>query len=199
TRKQAEAPRRYSRLLDAAYGQLKRQNPRNLVVGGNTFTTGDIRPVRWIQNMKLPNGRPPRMDLFGHNPFSYRGPDLEKAPPGQEIVDFSELGRFSKKVDQYLARPRDKRHLRLYLSEWTIPTDAPDLEFNFYVTRPLQARWIRDGFKVARELNAYALGWIHLYDGVPRADGGPIIRGGLMTADGQKKPGYFAFKRAKGS
>jgi hypothetical protein len=195
TPRQKQGPRRYARLLDAAYGQLKAASTRNLVIGGNTYTTGDIRPVRWIQALKLPNGRPPRMDLYGHNPFSYRGPDLKKPQSDLEIIDFSDLERFSKKIDRYLGRPRNKR-LRLFLSEFTVPTDAPDKEFNFFVTRSLQAKWIRDGFKVARQVDAYALGWIHLYDDPPVAEG-PVVRGGLMTFDGQKKPGYFAFKNAK--
>jgi hypothetical protein len=193
TTAQKRGPHRYAQLLDATYGALKAVNPRNLVIGGNSYTTGDIRPVRWIQNLKLPNGRPPRMDLYGHNPFSYRGPDLKKPQSDLELVDFSDLGRFTKKVDQYLGRPRHKR-LRLFLSEFTVPTDAPDKEFNFFVTRALQAKWIRDGFKVAKSVNAYALGWIHLYDDPP-AGGAPVVRGGLLTSDGTKKPGYFAFKR----
>ena len=64
---------RYARLLDAAYGAIKRVNPRALVVGGNSFTTGDIGPRNWIRNLRLPSGRPPRMDLYGHNPFGVRG------------------------------------------------------------------------------------------------------------------------------
>jgi hypothetical protein len=34
--------RAYSRLLEAAYGRLKRANRRNLVIGGNTFTSGEV-------------------------------------------------------------------------------------------------------------------------------------------------------------
>jgi hypothetical protein len=189
------APHRYARLLDAAYGALKAVSPRNLVIGGNTYTTGDIPPVRWIQNLKLPNGRPARMDLYGHNPFSYRGPDLAKAQSGPDTVDFSDLGRFDRKVARYLGRPRHKR-IRLFLSEFTVPTDKPDAEFNFHVTRAVQAKWIDQGFKVARAVGAYGLGWIHLYDDEPDATGRrAVVQGGLIAADGQKKQGYAAFKR----
>src|SRR5262245_4809760 len=65
---------RYARLLDAAYGALKRIDRRNLVIGGNTYTVGTVTPQRWIRGLRLPNGKPPRMDLFGHNPFSARRP-----------------------------------------------------------------------------------------------------------------------------
>lgn len=196
TPKQAQAPHRYARILDAAYASLKKVNRRNLVIGGNTYTIGDIRPLRWVQNLKLPNGRPPRMDLYGHNPFSYRGPSLFKPPSGPETVDFSDIGRFSKVVDTYLGKPRGKK-IKIFMSEFTVPTDKPDAEFNFYVTRPLQARWIRNGFRIAHRLSdrIYGLGWIHLYDDPPDPAGKiAVVQGGLMTYDGQKKPGYFAFK-----
>ena len=43
--------------------------------------------------------------------------------------------------------------------------------------------------------NIAALGWIHLYDEPPPVGGTPVINGGLITHDGKKKPGYYAFKR----
>ena len=51
---------------------------------------------------RLPNGRPPRMDLYGHNPFSYRHPSLRNPPSSPDTVDFSDLGRFDKQVARYL-------------------------------------------------------------------------------------------------
>jgi hypothetical protein len=189
---QAAAPRRYARLLDAAYGALKRVRLTNLVIGGNTFTAGNIRPRRWVQNMKLRDGRPPRMDLYGHNPFSFRTPRLSNPPSAAENADMSDMGRFDRTVNEFLRRPGGKR-IRLFLSELAIPTDV-DSEFNFHVTRQLQARWIRNSFQIARRINAYGLGWIHLFDEPQRNDGNPVISSGLLTFDGQKKPGYFAFK-----
>ena len=47
---------------------------RNLVIGGNTFTVGTVSPLRWIQALRLPDGRPPRMDLYGPQP-------VLRAPP----------------------------------------------------------------------------------------------------------------------
>jgi hypothetical protein len=42
-------PRRYAILLDAAYGALKSVSPENIVIGGDTFTGGDVRPQQFIQ------------------------------------------------------------------------------------------------------------------------------------------------------
>ena len=192
TRAQAQVPKRYARLLDAAYGQLKAQRRSNLVVGGNTYLTGEIRSADWVRNMKLSNGRPPRMDLYGHNPFSFRNPNLRNKPSTQGLVDFSDLGRFDRQIQRYLGRPRHKR-IRLFLSEFTIPT-GPDSEFNFHVTRKTQAKWITNAFKVARKLKADTLGWIHLRDDPP-IRGHTSVQGGLLTHDGKRKPGFYAFLR----
>lgn len=189
---QKRAPRRYARLLDKAYGQLKAERRSNLVIGGNTYVTGEVRPPDWIRSMRLPNGRPPRMDLYGHNPFSFRNPDLRNPPSEQDLVDFSDLGRFDKQIQRYLGRPRHKR-IRLFLSEFTIPT-ARDSEFNFHVSRRTQAKWITNAFKVARKVDAVALGWIHLYD-EPPVPGHTSVNGGLVTHDGRRKPGFYAFMR----
>jgi hypothetical protein len=187
---QARAPRRYARLLDAAYGQLKAERRSNLVIGGNTYTTGEIRPADWARNMRLGDGRPARLDLYGHNPFSFRTPSLRN--PRSESVDLSDLGWFAKLVQRDLGRPRHKR-VRLFLSEFTMPT-APDSEFNLYVTPATQARWITYAFRIARRLKLDGLGWIHLRDEPPRA-GRSVVSSGLLTHDGKPKPGFYAFMR----
>jgi hypothetical protein len=188
TTREAAAPRRYARILDAAYGALKGVSRRNLIIGGNTYTTGGIRTGQWIKYMRLPGGKLPRLDLYGHNPFSSRKPNLANPPGVQATVDFSDLGRLGATVDRNLARSRG-RHIPLFLSEWTIPT-GPDNEFNFYTDLSTQASWIRAAFRIVRAWpRIYALGWIHLYDDPPSGS-----MGGLLDAQGQKKPGYDAFQ-----
>jgi hypothetical protein len=184
---QAAAPHRYARMLDAAYAALKRVSSKNLVIGGMTYTTGDISTQQWIENMRLPNGKPPRLDLYGHNPFSFRVPNLANPASPNQNVDFSDLARLAKLVDRNLGR-KGNRHPRLFLSEWTIPTFV-DQEFNFFATPAVQAQWITDGLAIARRWSRiYAVGWIHLYDDPP------VTGGGLLMADGTKKPGYYAWK-----
>jgi hypothetical protein len=188
TSRQAAAPRRYARILDAAYGALKGVSRANTVVGGDTYTTGDIHTGQWLRYMRLPNGKPPRLDLYGHNPFSFRRPNLRNPPFADGAIDFSDLGRLGTLVDRNLGRP-GMRRLRLFLSEWTIPTSAPDNEFNFYTDLSTQADWIRAAFGIVRHWSRiYALGWIHLYDEPP------TTRGGLIDDQGRRKPGYAAFR-----
>jgi hypothetical protein len=181
------APHIYARLLDAAYGALKSVSRSNIVIGGMTYTTGDISTQQWIENLRLPDGKPPRLDMYGDDPFSFRAPNLANPPSPDQEIDFSDQGRLSKLVDRYLGRPGNPDP-KLFISEWTVPTKV-DLEFNFYVEPLVQAQWITDGLRVAGELpSIYAVGWIHLYDEPPQS------YGGLLETDGTRKPGYFAWK-----
>jgi hypothetical protein len=185
--RQQIAPHLYARMLDAAYGALKSLNRANLVIGGMTDSAASISTPQWIENMRLPSGRAPRLDLYGHNPFSIRAPNLLNPPSPEQQIDFSDLARLGRLVQSNLGRPANPKP-RLFLSEWTIPT-AIDREFNFHVDLQVQARWITAGLRLAQELTGvYAVGWIHLYDALPAS------AGGLIRADGRKKPGYFAWQ-----
>jgi len=185
--KQRIAPHLYAGILDAAYGALKSVSHSNLMIGGMTYSGGEISTQQWIENLRLPDGKPPRLDMYGHNPFSVRAPSLSNPPSRDQGVDFSDLGRLSKLVDRYLGRPGNPDP-KLFISEWTVPTKV-DQEFNFYVEPLLQAQWITDGLRIAEGLpSIYAVGWIHLYDEPPTS------YGGLLETDGAKKPGYAAWK-----
>jgi hypothetical protein len=183
-RLQQIAPHIYARMLDAAYGALKRANSRNIVIGGCTYTTGDIDTLQWIQNLRLPSGRAPRMDMYAHNPFSWRHPSFHAAPSPEGEMQFPDLPRLASVIDRYL-RPG----LPIFLSEWTIPTRI-DKEFGFYVDPPVAARWVRDGLRLARGWNRiFGLGWMHVYDSPP------LSYGGLIDEHGVHKPLFGAFAR----
>jgi hypothetical protein len=185
---QARGPHIYARLLDAAYHALKAVSRRNLVIGGMTFPGGEIRTQQWIENLVLPDGSRPHLDLYGHNPFSYRKPNLANGPSPSGQVDFSDLVRLAGWVDRYLGRGR---RIQLFLTEWTIPTSR-DREFPYYVDPQLQADWIDAAFSIVhRWPRIYALGWIHLYDDPP----GGNTNGGLLDYLGNPKPAFFAFQR----
>jgi hypothetical protein len=190
--RERQGPRLYARLVDAAYGRLKALSRRNIVIGGNTFTTGTVSPRSFIRALKLPNGRAPRMDLYGHNPFTARRPDLRKPSLGSGYADFSDLDDLSRWIDQSLRR--GKRHgPRLFLSEFFTPTDHANSEINLYVTPATQASWLRSALRISRTWRRiYALG-AFLYDDPPRPDGYEVNRG-LLRWDGRRKPAYDAFR-----
>jgi hypothetical protein len=194
TRAEGAGARRYARMLDAAYAALKSANHANIVIGGNSFLSGDIGPFSWIDNLKLPNGKPPRMDLYGHNPFGLRKPDLSLPLYGPGLADFSDLDELAKAVDKRLAKPRNKKRIRLFLSEYQLPTDHANYEFSFHLTREAQASFIKAALRITRHWSEiYSLGYHRLRDDPPRPDGLEVNRG-LIDATGVKKPGYFAFR-----
>ncbi len=189
-------PTHYARMLDAAYAGLKRVSRRNLVIGGNTFTVGTVSPKRWIEAVRLPNGKPPRMDLWGHNPFSARSPNLRRSPLGRGFADFSDLDELVRWLDRHqrAVRPSNRR-LRLFLAEFSLPTAHQNHEFNFYLTERTQALWLGRALRITRRFSRiYTLGYLSLYDDVARPDGDQVERG-LITQDGRRKPAFDVFLR----
>src|SRR3954453_24270279 len=86
-------------------------------IGGNTFTTGDVSVLNWIKNLKLPNGRPPRMDMYGHNPFNNRAPFFGALPLGHGFIDFPDLPILGHWIDTYLGRPRHHLGMKIFIAE----------------------------------------------------------------------------------
>lgn len=184
----------YARLVDATYGRLKAVNSANVVIGGNTTTTGTIDPFNWARFMRLANGKPPRMDLYAHNPFGARGPNLAKDQLVEGTADMSDLDVFWPWVKKYQRRAGRNADLGLFISEYTAPTDQLGFEFPYYVTRPLQARWLRAAWNIAKSEKFYGFGWIALHDTDRRQYNGGISGIGLIDVDGRKKPSYAVFK-----
>ena len=189
-------PRLYARMLDSAYVSLKRVSRRNLVIGGNTFTVGTVSPLRWIQALRLPNRKRPRMDLFGHNPFFARTPKLGQAPLGRGLSDFSDIDQFIGWLDRYWHGSKPgRRRLRVFISEISLPTGHANFEFNFFLSEGAQAGWLRRALKITRQLRrVYTFGYLGLYDDAIRADGLQVERG-LIERSGRRKPSFGVFKR----
>ncbi len=189
----------YGRILDAAYVRLKRVSRRNIVIGGNTHTGGAVSPVDFIKGLSLGPRDPPRMDLYGHNAFTNREPDLSGGHnPQSGYLDFSDLDTLAGLLDRRLSR-RGQRHLKIFISEFFVPTDHPNSEFNFYVTRETQARWLRSALRITRRWSRiYTLGWFKLYDDppcCPLGTHGDDVHRGLLDHRGRRKPSYGVYKR----
>lgn len=184
-------PRRYAVLLDAAYVALKSVSRNNLVIGGMTWTLGTVTPVDFVRFMRLPSGKPPRLDLYGHNPYSTRFPDIKQSTYYKGLIDISDVDT----LHRLLARAYPRRTPRLWLSEFSI-ADKKNRAFDFAVSRKEQAKWLTAAYKLARSQRYVAgLGWYTLAD-EPRTVKGAITNG-LLTATGARKPAFDAYRRAR--
>ena len=183
------APRNYAVMLDSAYEALKREGPSDQVIGGNTYTSAgsdNIRPYQWIEYMKLPDGSRPRMDMWGHNPWQDRRPDLTHPPSRNGTVSFSDLERLADALD---AAGFPGGPLKLYLAEWGVATGFEDEDLQQELDAEAADKWIRAAFEIAEWKRIYTLGWIHPTDTERNSTG-------LLTADGEEKTSYETYKRS---
>lgn len=192
-RGQRKGPRRYAELLDRTYAALKRAQRRNIVIGGMTLNGGTIPPPRFVQWMRLRDGRPPRMDLWGHNPFEARPPDLRDDPLGN-YRGFNDIDTLFAEIRAAYREGRRKVP-RLWLSEWTIVSDKPISLFSgYFVSRAEQARRVRRAYRIVQRTRYVAgLGWFTLLDEpwTPQS-----AAWGLMQYNGVRKPAYYAYMHA---
>jgi hypothetical protein len=203
-------PRIYAKLLDRAYVALKQASRANIVIGGMTLngggaiTTPDF--VKWLKVGKGKKARPPRMDLWGHNPFEGRLPNIKKKPIGKfrGLSDVDTLYREIQRAYGLRTRgggkkarvSRKVRVPRLWLSEWTVLSErSPNLFGGFHVTPAEQAAYIAAGYRMVSKLKyVKALGWYRLDDEPSNGQTGAAW--GLLTADGARKPSFDAYAAA---
>jgi hypothetical protein len=193
--------RKYARMLDAAYGALNQADPANIVIGGMTFFGGFTRPATWIRFLRLPNGKPPHMDWYGHNPFERRLPNIRKKPIGsyRGLSDVDTLWREVKRAYQRRTRSGRLRFVykrgrpkKLWLSEWSVQTDHDSYVFDYHVSRSRQVTYLNRAFALARRAPyVQGMGWYQLID-YPPAPRNPTW--GLMEYDGDRKPVFNAYK-----
>jgi hypothetical protein len=186
----ATGPRAYAALLDAAYAALKAQSTSNTVIGANTWTSGTVKPPDFLRHMRLPGGRPPRLDWFGHNPFPFRTPRLAERPLPGGFRDISDTDTLSDEVRRVYGR-----RVPLWLSEYTIQSDHGSAVFATFVSRAMQARYLTGGYGIADDLGSRVagIGWLALLDEPPAPDSANT---GLMTHALKRKPAFAAMRRA---
>jgi hypothetical protein len=198
-------PRTYAKLLDLAYGALKRASRKNVVIGGMTISGGGpvSTPsfVKWLRVGRGKKARPPRMDLWGHNPFDGRVPNVKKKPIGKfrGLSDVDTLHREIERAYGLRAKRKGKkaRVPKLWLSEWTVLSEpSPNLFGGFHVSPEQQAAYVTGAYRMVRKLKyVKALGWYRLED---QADTGTVgAAWGLMTTAGDWKPSFNAYAAAR--
>ncbi len=186
----ALGPRAYARLLDAAYGALKSASRQNIVIGGNTWTSGTVKPPDFLRWLRLPDGRRPRVDWWGHNPFPFRFPKLANPPLRGGFRDISDIDTLSAETRRTFGR-----RVPLWLSEYTIQSDRGSRVFATFVSRAGQARYLSAAFGIADDLGpaVAGIGWLTLLDEAPAPDSANF---GLLSFALERKPAFTAMALA---
>ena len=194
----ARAPRIYARLLDAAYGAMHAVRRNVIVVGGNVHPGGandheSTAPDTFLKYMVLPNGRRPRLDMFGINPYTERPLDMSLRHEPRR-VDFNDLDWLIRQLDRYYPRKR----LRLFIDEFGWNTEHEALGWLFVLSRKEQAARLTRAYRIAATMPRIStMCWFALYDAPPLFAGGAWHNwtSGLRTAKGARKPAWYAFAR----
>jgi hypothetical protein len=192
------APRLYAQLLDAAYRAMHAVRRDVVVVGGNVHNAGsngavNTAPDTFLRYMVLPNGRRPRMDMFGLTPYTERPLDISlNHVTGR--VDFNDLDWLTRTLDRYWPR----RRLQLFIEEFGWNTEHEATGWLYVVSREKQAAKLTQAFNIAakfRRINTMC--WFQLYDAPPSKSGDMWLNwtSGLRTFQGVRKPSWRAFSR----
>ena len=192
-RSKREGVELYARYVDAAYRRLKAESRRNIVIGGNTWAAGAVRPLHWIRALRLPSGKAPRMDMYGHNPGSERKPNIRLNPQARGTADFSDLDLLERTIDKNLGRRANGKRLGIFLSEWSLLTEHPIPGIDFFVTPAEQASWIKAGMRIVRRSKRVETLGIHRYNDEEHLPNRRHAHWGLVDENGNPKPSFQAF------
>ena len=195
---QRRGPRRYARILDAAYAALKRVSRRNLVIGGNTLTTGDVvaaqlhpRPCACRAAAARAWTSTATTRSRSASPRLCRTAARLSATPTSPTSTRSRAGSTAVMGTRPARAPAPALPVRA-----VDPADRPRqlrVQLLGHAARPRPAGW-RAALRITRRWRRiYTLGYLGLYDDPPRPDGREVNRG-LITFDGRKKPAFRAFR-----
>ena len=152
-------PRRYALLLNAGYHALKQVSPSNIVIGGNTWSFGDVEPADFVKWMRLPNGKPPPLDYYGHNPFGRRFPNLQEKPYFPGGRDINDIDTLEAQLAAHVPPARASCGCRSSRSPPTT-TASPSPSTS---RASGQARWLTAAFRLANSVDYVAgMGWFNL-------------------------------------
>ena len=157
-----------------------------------TFTVGQVSAPAFIRWMRLPNGAPPRLDYYGHNPYSTRFPKRPSEPTASGVRDINDIDTLHSELA--VAYRGHRAAPKLWLSESASPATAQS-RVRLLRYSSAQARWVTAAYKLADSVPYVAgLGWYELLD-EPTTIAGYLTEG-LMTAAGAPKPAFAAYLRA---
>ena len=182
----AFAARTYLEMLKVFYASAKRANPSAVVIAGATAPRGaddvDSTSPRTFARYLRDHGAEAYFDAYSHHPYPWGRP--EQFPGNtRKTVWLSNLTELLS-----LFPTKD-----FYLTEYGYATQKPTL-IGYHVSLPTQALYLRRAYRFVTEQypQVKAMLWFMVQDLKPAPDR-PGAYMGLMTTDGARKPGWYAF------
>ena len=161
--------RTYAPILDAAYAALKAVSPANVVIGGMTWSGGDVKPEPFLRAMQLARWTPAEARLVRAQPVpvSLSGPRASRRLPAAGATSATSRRSSSRSVR---STPRwdygrssgcpSSRSSRITLR-------TPSTSF---VSREEQAAWLTAAYDIANRVDSVeGLGWFSLLDQRPES------------------------------
>lgn len=214
------SPHHYRAMHNEAYQAIKRVNPFNRVLIGNTASRGStedgrggVPPLRFVREMacvderlepldvpECENFEPLRADGFAHHPYS-RTTTPGTSSPQRDMAPIADTDRLVTLLEDLHREGRTERRWDVWFTEYGYETRPPD-PFQLY-TPQQQARFIGWSTWLAWQQPGVRSHAQFLLRDIDAAESGrkPGTRGywrdfqmGLFTHDGQAKPAAEAFK-----
>ena len=215
-----ESPHIYRRMHEAGYAAIKKVNGENQVLlGGTSFLGGEkpgpyenVPPLRFLRELACVDSRfrpltrrecrgfrPLQADGYAHHPYSfYYPPDV--GDPNPDNVRIADLPRLAGTLGELHRLGRIARPLPVYVTEYGYETNPPDTLRG--VSLDQQAEYLGAATYLAwRRPEVRMFAQFLLNDIGPNqsaAEGSPErwrdYQTGLITHDGQPKPGLNAFR-----
>jgi hypothetical protein len=180
-----DSPRAYAALLTVAYREIKRANPRAIVVGGVAGPTAAVSCPGRDQRVRadatfadlVVRERPP-MDAWSQHLYPIGSPRTAYFVPS-----WSSIPRIAAALDKL--RPG----IPIYVTETGYHTSYNRFH-RYFVSEAQQAAWVDETFEqAARYPRVEMATWFNLQDN-------PFWTGGLVRGDGTRKPSYDRFVAA---
>jgi hypothetical protein len=174
------AAKNYSNLVKAAYPRIKSVNPRAIVIGGVTgpksSTDGSGQgTLAWLKSLARFK---PKMDAYSQHIYPAVAPDTDT----KAVPSWNSIGTLLSQVDKI------KHGLPMYITEAGYTTASTKFR-KVKVTDSVQRTNLKDifGLRSVKQKRVPVIVWFNLQDN-------KFWPGGLLKANGVKKPSYAAFQ-----
>lgn len=176
---------KYKALVRQAYPRIKRSNRRAIVIAGvggprSSGGNGNVSAKVWMNG--LVNDRKVKFDAYSQHIYPSRGPKYTSRSYARAFPTWDSLPLIFRTLD------RKKKGMKLYVTEAGYTTARTPFR-NVKVTLAQQKLYMKQlfGLRDVKSPRVAAVVWFNMQDN-------PNWPGGILRANGKKKPSYSTFQ-----